>query len=272
MREHLVRSLMLGYDIRDYVLLGYGGAGPMHLLGYASDYPWKAIATAPHAAAFSAWGGACMDYAHRRHKSISSMVPPRADSDAKMRAGSMIDKAWRELEDELLEELMAEGFRREQITLRQIAYIRYYGQLDDVEVESPVSKLRSAAEVDALIARFEEIFGKMFTLAGKPPQPTYLCTEVSVIAQVATIKPQIVKYELEEKRPPKQALKFKRPLFRHGRWGEARIYEMDELRPGNQLNGLAVIEAPNTTVFLPEGWRMRIDEYKVYWLEKRGRR
>src|SRR3990172_2052699 len=57
MREHLVRTLMLGYDIRDYVLLGYGGAGPMHLAGYASEDPWKAGATLPPAPPFSAWGG-----------------------------------------------------------------------------------------------------------------------------------------------------------------------------------------------------------------------
>jgi N-methylhydantoinase A/oxoprolinase/acetone carboxylase beta subunit len=271
MREHLVRSLMLGYDIRDYVLLGYGGAGPMHLLGYAADYPWKGIATAPHAAAFSAWGGACMDYAHRRHKSISAMLPPNAGDDAKMQAGKTITAAWQGLEEDLLHELLAEGFSRDQITLRQIAYVRYYGQLEDVEVESPLARLESPQDVDNLVARFEEIFGKMFTLAGKPPQPSYLTTEVSVIAQVATIKPRILKYELEDKKPARKAIKGKRPVFQKGRWIDADIYEMDELRPGNEFTGLAVVEAPNTTLFVPEGWRVKIDAYKVYWMDKGGK-
>jgi N-methylhydantoinase A/oxoprolinase/acetone carboxylase beta subunit len=53
MREHLIRSLMLGYDLRDYVLLGYGGAGPMHLAGYAGEYPWKGVAVC--ARGLSAW-------------------------------------------------------------------------------------------------------------------------------------------------------------------------------------------------------------------------
>ncbi len=268
MREHLVRSLMLGYDIRDYVLLGYGGAGPMHLLGYAADYPWKGIATAPHAAAFSAWGGACMDYAHRRHKSVTAMLPKGADDDAKMQAAHLISAAWKGLEDELLQELLAEGFTRDQITLRPIAYIRYYGQLEDVEVESPVPTLATPADVDALLGRFEEIFGKMFTLAGKPPEPTYLTTEVSVIAQVATIKPAVLKYELEDEKPTVKAHKDKRPIFQKGRWVDAQIYEMDELRPGNEFTGLAVVEASNTTLFVPEGWRVRIDEHKVYWMER----
>jgi len=266
MREHLVRSLMLGYDIRDYVLLGYGGAGPMHLCGYAAEYPWKGVATAPHAAAFSAWGGACMDYAHRRHKSVSAVLPPGADANAKMQVAGIVGSAWRELEAELLGELLGEGFSRDQITLRQIAYVRYYGQLEDVEVESPVPRLDAPADVDALVARFEEIFAKMFTLAGKPPLPTYLATEVAVVAQVATLKPRIVKYDLEAKRPAKKALKAIRPVFHNGRWQDARIYEMEELRPGNQLSGLAVIEAPNTTLFVPPDWHLKIDAYNVYWL------
>lgn len=272
MREHLVRSLMLGYDIRDYVLLGYGGAGPLHLLGYASDYPWKGIATTPFAAAFSAWGGACMDYAHRRHKSVSAMVPGGAGDDAKMQAGQMISEAWAQLEDGLLRELLSEGFPREQITLRQIAYVRYYGQLEDVEVESPAARLESPADVDRLLGQFEEIFGKMFTLAGKPPQPQYLVTEVSVIAQVDTIKPQVIRYDLEGKKPPKKAFKDKRPVFQQGRWQSATIYEMSELRPGNEIRGLAVVEAPNTTLFVPQGWRVRIDEHQVYWMDRGGKR
>ena len=271
MREHLVRSLMLGYDIRDYILLGYGGAGPMHLLGYASEYPWKGVATVPHAAAFSAWGGACMDYAHRRHKSVSAVIPTGADAATTMHAARTITDAWQQLEGELLAELLGEGFGRDQISIRQIAYMRYYGQLEDVEVESPTARLDSEEDVAKLVARFEDVFSKMFTLAGKPPAPTYLTTEVSVVAQVATVKPRVIKYDLEGKKPPKKALKGKRPVFHNAQWNDAQLYEMDELRPGNEIRGLAVIEAPNTTLFIPADWRLRIDEYQVYWLTKGGK-
>ncbi len=271
MREHLVRSLMLGYDLRDYVLLGYGGAGPMHLVGYAGDFPWKGIATAPHAAAFSAWGGACMDYAHRRHKSVSAMIAPQSTPGAtRLDAARIIGGAWRELEADLLGELLREGFRRDQISLRHLAYMKYYGQLEDVEVESPVPALQSEGDVDRLITRFEEIFAKMFTLAGKPPAPTYLVTEVGLIAEVQTLKPAIVKHELEDKKPRKQAQKGTRKLFHGGKWSEAKLYEMEELRPGNVIDGLAVVEAPNTTFFLPARCRARIDEHGIYWIERGG--
>jgi acetone carboxylase, beta subunit len=270
MREHLVRTLMVGHDLRDYVLLGYGGGGPLHLLGYAGDYPWKAVCTVPHAGAFSAWGGACMDYAHRRHKSVSAVLPYGADAAAKVAAGKIVSDVWEKLEAELLEELKAEGFRRDQISLRQIAYIRYYGQLEDVEVESPVPRLATASDVDKLLARHGDVFTKMFTLAAQPTTPTYQFTEVSVIAQVDTVKPKLVKHPLQGKEPSKSASKGQRQVFQHGKWQKADIWEMSELKPGNEIDGLAVIEAPNTTLFVPPEWHVRIDEHDIYWLTRGG--
>ena len=40
-----------------------------------------------------------------------------------------------------MKELLQEGFSRDQIAIEQIAYMRYFGQLSDVEVTSPVSRL-----------------------------------------------------------------------------------------------------------------------------------
>jgi N-methylhydantoinase A/oxoprolinase/acetone carboxylase beta subunit len=271
MREHLIRSLMLGYDLRDYVLLGYGGAGPMHLAGYAGDYPWKGVATVPHAAAFSAWGGACMDYAHRRHKSVSAMIPPLEDPTMKLQAAQSVSAAWEELERQLLDELLAEGFKREQVTLKHSAYIKYYGHLDDLEVASPFARLTTAEEVDQVLALFEDVFTKTYTLAGKPPVPTFQIGEVSVAAEVSTVKPLVGTHELEGKEPPKSASKGSRRVYQEGQWMDAAIYEMDALRAGNEVNGVAIIEAPNTTLFLPPGSRARVDEHLIFWIDRGGK-
>ena len=269
MREHLVRSLMVGHDLREYVLLGYGGAGPLHLLGYAGDHPWKAICTVPHAGAFSAWGGACMDYSHRRHKSISALLSPSMDTDTRMRVVQPAAQGWKELEEELLRELQEEGFRRDQISVRRVAYIRYYGQLEDVEVESPVATLATPEDLEKLLQIFEDLYTKMFTLAAKPHKGTYLITEICVIAKVDTVKPKLRRHELRDKEPSAEASKGTRPVFRRGRWTDADIWKMEALVPGNEIDGLAVIEASNTTLFVPPEWRVRIDEHDIYWLERK---
>lgn len=270
MREHLVRSVMVGHDLRDYVLLGYGGAGPLHMLGYASDLPWKAVVSVPWAGAFSAWGGACMDYSHRRHRSVASMVDPSMDDATKVGYLQPVTMAWDALEGELMEELTAEGFKREQITMKRIVYMKYLGQLDDVEVDSPVDSIQSIDDVNKLVKAFEDRYTKLFTLVAKNPLQPIQVTEVSVIAQVDTLKPKLRKQKLSDKKPSKKASKGTRPVYRKGKWKDADIWRMEDLKPGNEIDGLAVIEASNTTLFVPPEWHMRVDEYDIYWLERKG--
>ncbi len=269
MREHLVRSLMVGHDLRDYVLLGYGGAGPMHMLGYAGEHPWKAVVTVPHAGAFSAWGGACMDYSHRRHKSVATVLTPDLDDEMKVAYLQPVNMAWDALEKELLTELGGEGFSADQITTTRVVYMKYMGQLDDIEVTSPVTRVDTVEDMRALVKAYEDRYTKMFTLVAKPDVGAYQVTEVCVIAKVDTVKPKLPKQSLASKEPDRQAYKGKRPVYQNGAWSDADIWRMEDLKPGNEVDGLAVIEASNTTLFVPPKWHVRIDAYDIYWLERK---
>lgn len=270
MREHLVRSVMVGHDLREYVLLGYGGGGPLHLLGYAADDPWKAVVTVPHAGAFSAWGGACMDYSFRRHKSVATVIEPSADEAVKVAYLQPVNKAWEDLEKELLAELSQEGFEQSQISMKRVAYMKYLGQLDDIEVDSPVEKIDDIEDIRALVEAFEDRYTKLFTLVAKNKNTPIQVTEVCLVATVATTKPRLRKHELSKPKPPKKAFKGTRPVFRGGEWHDADIWRMEDLVPGNEIDGMAVIEASNTTLFVPPEWHMRIDEHDIYWLERKG--
>ena len=270
MREHLVQSLMVGHDLREYVLLGYGGGGPLHLLGYAGDYPWKAVCTVPHAGGFSAWGGACMDYSHRRHKSIASALTSEMDDATKLAYLQPVTAAWNQLEGELVEELKREGFEESQISTKRVVYMKFLGQLHDMEVESPVDNLDNVENMNLLIERFEEIYTTMLTLAAKPDSGEYQLTEVCVIAKVDTVKPKLQKFELQDKAPNKEAHKGTRQVFQQGRWQEADIWEMEKLVAGNEIDGLAIVEASNTTLFVPPDWHVRIDEHEIYWIERKA--
>ena len=148
-----------------------------------------------------------MDYGHRRHKSVAAVIPPGADDDTKQFAGQMVSAAWEELETQLLDELIAEGFTRDQISLRQIVYMKYFGHLDDLEIASPVERLNTVEDVDKLVDAFVDVFTRTYTLAGKPPVPTYQIEEVSIIAEVSTVKPRVGTFELEGKEPSKAARK-----------------------------------------------------------------
>ena len=86
-------------------------------------------------------------------------------------------------------------------SIERVVYMKYYGQLDDVEVVSPVSDLNSLGNWEALVKDFEDLFAKMFTLAARPDVGAYHINEVCVIAKVDTVKPVLRSYPLADPAP-----------------------------------------------------------------------
>ena len=121
-----------------------------------------------------------------------------------------------------------------------------------------------------MFGRFEENYTRLFTLAARPGGGTYHITEVAVVATVATVKPRLVRHPLAEAVPPPAAVKGTRPVYHKGPWHASAIYRMESMLPGNEVAGLAVIEASNTTLFVPADWQVRIDEYNIYWMTRKG--
>jgi len=268
MKEHIRAVLNArGFSPADYHLLCYGGAGPMHVAGYTEGMPFKGVVTMPWAAAFSSFGCAAVDISHRYQKSTQVFIPADADETWKLMMGQMmLNGGWEELENLAKADLAAEGLPWDKARIQQIAYVRYGTQLDDIEVPSPVARISTAADMDKLIARFEKLYEKVYAGVAKHPQAGYQIMELGLTATIPKVKPKLPKRELEGKEPPSEAVKGERPVYYDGQWWKAGIFDMDKLRPGNEICGIAVIEAPATTFFLPPGRKARMDEWTLLWL------
>ncbi len=268
MREHIRRSIEVrGFSPSDYHLVGYGGAGPMFLAGYTEGLPLKGVFTVPFASVFSAFGCTTTDVVHRYQKSLFIVIPPGSPEAMKTQIGYGINAGWEQLEQQALKDLQEEGIAADQVKLEQIAYVRYMGQLEDLEVDSPVPRL-SAQGLDRLLQEFEEKYARVYSRAASYAQAGFQIMEIGIRATAAKPKPVIKEYALDDVHPPAEALKGKRDVYTKREWQKASIYELDKLNPGNQVSGLAVIESPTTTILVPAGKRLRIDEYKVLWLEE----
>ena len=268
MKEHIRAVLYArGFSPADYCLLSYGGAGPMHVAGYTEGLPFKGVATVPYAAAFSSFGCAAVDIIHRYQKSTTVMIHHGADDAFKLMMGQlMLNPGWEQLEKLAQADFAAEGLPWEQANIRQIAYVRYGSQMDDIEVPSPVSRINSAEDMDKLTAAFEDLYVKVYAGVAKHPQAGYQVFELGLTATIPKVKPKLVKRPLEGKNPQKEAIKEERDVYYDGQWYRATIYDMDQIRPGNEIEGIAVVEAPATTFFVPPGRRARMDEWLLLWL------
>jgi acetone carboxylase beta subunit len=267
MKEH-IRSVLYsqGLSPADYYLLCYGGAGPMHLAGYTEGLSFKGVATMPWAAGFSSFGCAAVDINHRYQKSTGIIIPYEADDDFKMLMGTFLNAGWEDLEKQAAEDFAEEGLSWEDATIQQIAYVRYGGQMEDLEIASPVSRINSPEDMDTLTNAFEGLYEKIYTGVAKHQRAGFQIMELGFTATLPKVKPKLVKRSLEGKEPPSEAVKGERKVYYNGKWHKTTIYDMDQLRPGNEIEGIAVIEAPASTLFLPPGRHIRMDEWTLIWL------
>jgi acetone carboxylase beta subunit len=269
MRDHLHAMVLgRGFETFDYYLSSYGGAGPMHCADYCEGLDFRGIMIPSWAPAFSAFGCTCADYQHRADKSTLVMFPLGADDNTKVALGGMLNAIWAELKGMLLGEFAGEGYTEKDVTFVPYVRMSYTGQLDSLEVRSPTLSITTGSEVDRIIDGFEGLYEKVFARAAKFPQAGYLVTEAVLTATVDTIKPALPKAKLSDKKPAKESLKGTRDVYWKGSWKKFTLYEMDRLVPGNVADGPCIVEHPATTLVVPPDFRVTMDEYRIFWMER----
>jgi N-methylhydantoinase A len=120
--------------------------------------------------------------------------------------------------------------------------------------------------MDKLIAAFEELYERVYAGVAKYARAGYQIMELGLTVTIPKVKPKLTRRRLEGEKPPPEAFKGEREVYLEGRWHKAAIYDMDKLRPGNKVGGVAVVEAPATTLFIPPGKQVRMDEWSLLWL------
>src|SRR5438132_6582845 len=203
-----------GLDTSDYLLMAYGGSGPLHVAGYTEGLGFKGILTFPFAAAFSAFGCVTADYLHRYTKSMHLYLAPVATDEAKLEVGAAINAAWEEMEKAALEEMKIEGRELGEVHVQHLAMIRYAAQLTDLEVESPVSRIHTTADMDSLMEAWEALYEKINSRVSKYSEAGYSIFELGVLARVEKVKPRFQKQELGSTSPSREAAKGTRNVFR----------------------------------------------------------
>jgi acetone carboxylase, beta subunit len=255
-----------GLDTSDYVLMAYGGSGPLHVAGYTEGLTFKGIVTFPFAAAFSAFGCSIADYLHRYTKSMHLALSPGASAEAKMEVGRAINAAWEEMEHTALEEMKVEGRELGKVDFQHLAMIRYAAQLTDLEVQSPVGRIETPHDMDQLIEAWEALYEKINSRVSKYSEAGYQIFELGLLARIEKVKLHFQEQELSSQTPDSSAYKGTRSVFRDGQWQEAHLWEMGMLKPGNVIEGFAIIEHPATTFVIPSGRRVEIDKRNFLWL------
>lgn len=254
-------------DPAEYALMAYGGSGPLHMAEYARGLGFKSVLTFPFAAAFSAFGCTTADYLRRYNRSIQLTVPPDGDADHRARVIDRANGVWTALKGAARSEMADEGHDPADVQLQLFAMVRYTGQLEDVEVPLDFQELSTDADLDRLVAEFDRLYAAINREVAQYREAGHTITELGLTAKVDKIKPQLSRKPLEGRTPPAEAAKGTRRMYYNRQWHEAALWEMDLLRPGNEVSGPAVVEHPATTLVIPAGDRVWVDEWTILHYE-----
>ena len=118
-----------GIDGRGCTLLAFGGAGPMHAVEVARAFSIDEVVVPAHSGVFSALGCAEAEMAYFRQRTLRMAV---ADWDRER-----LQRARRDLEKQLVAPLAAAGHDAGEITVEEVAAVRYRGQSYAVELSDP---------------------------------------------------------------------------------------------------------------------------------------
>jgi acetone carboxylase beta subunit len=261
--------LGLGYSPENYHLTSYGGGGPLHAAGYSKPLDFRDVLIPQWAAAFSAFGCATADYSYRYDQSLDLVVAP--DMSNTDEVAEALTGALRSLQDRTVESFDRDGIEVAETEFRPGVRMQYAGMLDDLEIQIPAAVWEGGldgSDIEEIIEIYETEFAQVFQRAAKSPEQGYMITMGVGTGVAPSPKPSIPEEPLGGETPPEAAAKGERPIYYDDDWHDASIWEMDEIEPGNVIEGPSVVEAPATTILVPPGFEAPLDEHRIYHLQR----
>lgn len=268
--RNYLESLVMGkgYSPSQFSCFSYGGGGPLHTAGYVKGLGFEDVLVPAWAAGFSAFGCGAADFEYRYDMTRDINVGQNATNAEKQDAATAIQTAWSELTEKVQQEFEKNGFPSTEVDLRLYYRMQYQGQLNDLEIESPLTSVATVEDWEQLTAAFEDTYSRVYAKAARSPELGYGVTGAIVRGTVGIPKPKLPEEPYQEETPSSDAFAGKRKVYWAGEWVHADIWEMESLQAGNRISGLAVIESPATTFVVPPGFEASLDTHRIFHLRE----
>ena len=243
-------STMRGHDLRDFVLLAFGGAGPLHAGRISRDLGMNGVMVPLYPGVFSAIGLLMSDV---KHDHVQSHMAPLTDLTV-----DAINAIFARLEHEALADLHRDGFPMADIRLDRALDMRYAGQGYEVTLPCHSDTLRSDG-VAGLRRRFDETHMQMFGHMA-PEQPVEVVSyRLGGIGMVSA--PFMHKFKPTGAKPS-DALREHRQVQFDGKSLTCPVYQREHLDVGLVLGGPAILDQFDCTTVVCPGQTARVDAWK----------
>jgi 5-oxoprolinase (ATP-hydrolysing) len=232
-------SVQRGYDVTEYTLCTFGGAGGQHACAVADALGMRRVFIHPLAGVLSAYGMGLADITAMREQAVELQL----EEDAAPQLAATLDRLAAAARDEV----RGQGVADDRIRVVRRAHLRYDGTDSALIVE-----FGSRAE---MVARFESAYRQRFSFL--MPDRALVVEAVSVEAIGATVAAAGGVAPAAPRPGPAQAAAIVE-VFTGGKRRRTPVYRREGLRPGDRIEGPAIIAEANATTVVEPGWRAEV--------------
>jgi 5-oxoprolinase (ATP-hydrolysing) len=231
-------SVQRGYDITEYVLNVFGGAGGQHACAVADALGMTRVLIHPLAGVLSAYGIGLADIIAMREQAVEEPLTQEFIEN--------LPGIFDPLQTDATAEVEAEGVPPDRITVARRAHLRYQGT--DSAVIVPVGRLED------MTAAFESEYARRFS---------FLMPDKPVLVEAISIEVTGAQEDLaSEAVQPTRSASVSTPeseataaMFTGGAWADVGLYPRASLRPGHAVTGPALVTEELATTVVEPGWQ-----------------
>jgi N-methylhydantoinase A len=251
-------SVQRGYDLREFILVPFGGAAANHAVDIAEELGISKIIVPPMCGNFSAVGLAVADIQHDYVRTIA-----KRQQDINL---DELSETFRTMEREGIRQLKEENVKEEDIHIEWSADLRYEGQSWELNTPIERSPVFDVMELQNILSSFHSLHQKVYSYSESKESVEFINLRVKTIGRNPSLT---LPKEQMAPTPLSKALKEKRPVyFKDEGFTEIPVYERDRFGCGTKIPGPCVIEETISTTLIPTGWKGTIDEYKNILITK----
>jgi N-methylhydantoinase A len=239
-----------GIDPREYAVMAFGGAGPIHIVKVAEQFNIPTVIVPPSPGVASAFGLLMSDLAH---DNVTTHIVQCKDAKAED-----LRRIFHGLESAGREELLSEGLSEKDLVIQRSLDTRFVHQRHEINIPLPPGPITE--ETPAAIERgFRDLYFELFKV--RPADPVeFVNLGVRVVGMAS--KPQIMRTPRGDTKPAR-ALKSARKAYFAETSGfvDTQVYDRTALQHGDTIQGPAILEEPDSTTICPPGYTVEVDPF-----------
>ena len=244
-------SVEKGYDVREFSLMAFGGAGPLHACEVAKELGMKEVLIPPHPGTLCSLGLLLADT--KFDLSRTKVMNGEADN---------LDSI-NEQFDNMVEQgtglLDKEGVPADRRYFEFAIDMRYQRQNFEISIPVPAGKMTEETLKKAL-ADFHAEHKRSYGYCKEDAIVQFVSYRVSEIGVID--KPDLKASELHPEAPIPVPIEVRQVLFQNSdEYIETPVYLREEFVPGQAIPGPCICEQMDTTLVVPKGWTIHVDGY-----------